>query len=770
MLIEGGDKLKLYKSLFKRSYFRNLIFSYGIMLLVLFLIYIITSTVMNNVITSERENMISYMSAISKTNIDNEILRVEQMAGQIAARDEINYYQTSSHSGDTFTYNDYKTFQYLKSMLVLDTNIEKIYLFKKGTNKIISSESVATLDDFFEAAHNDGEYTQNAWMRFLGERHNKTLTSLPGIKPEESYIAYAQSLPFSTAGDRDLLLVVLLNTNRITNLALETESLKPEQFAILNKNGEVIFSYGNLLSDEEILSYMDEDGKSVSKTKVKNKKIVAETMKSNVVSWQYVLIMSRDIYNEQIRALGATVILCAVFYLLIGGVMIYFFSKKNYAPLESLLESLKDEEHNPIERLAKGEFDVISDKINAIYQENRELQKLNEDNVNQLQTDYLKSILNNVVSHENFAKNHSPEKYGIETISDSFSVILIKIENLLELSEMSEAGLGPDLIRYAIANVADELISMQKCKGFCITLQNDSMAAVVNLYETVDRQSVQRTLKRIMTDLKQFFEKHYQAVLSFSSTGEGQPLNNLNLCYRQALQAMDYRLIRGKQQIIFYEDICNKKNDYQYDADTEYLLISNIKNGDFEKIQRLIGQLFDKNIYSETISVDAMRLFVFDLVRTLLRNLPRDYMINTETLMTDTARETHDKILGALQRYCEDMKNEADKPIGLRVAQYVEENYQIADLEVNMLGNVFGLAPSYLSKLFKDQMGERLLGYIHKVRIRHSKELLSTDMNLEEIAGRVGYFSADGFSRTFKKYEGVSPGRYRSQNRNQSQK
>lgn len=102
--------------------------------------------------------------------------------------------------------------------------------------------------------------------------------------------------------------------------------------------------------------------------------------------------------------------------------------------------------------------------------------------------------------------------------------------------------------------------------------------------------------------MKSFFEKCYYAALSFSSSNELHSLRDLNMSYGQVLEAMDYRLIRGKQQIIFYQEICDKRNDYHYDADMEYELASGIKNGDYPKTQKLINEMFEENVYSERLT------------------------------------------------------------------------------------------------------------------------------------------------------------------------
>jgi YesN/AraC family two-component response regulator len=49
------------------------------------------------------------------------------------------------------------------------------------------------------------------------------------------------------------------------------------------------------------------------------------------------------------------------------------------------------------------------------------------------------------------------------------------------------------------------------------------------------------------------------------------------------------------------------------------------------------------------------------------------------------------------------------------------------------------------------------------LRLAEAKKLLrETRRGIEAIATAVGYYNSAGFIRTFKKYEGITPGQYRS--------
>ena len=97
------------------------------------------------------------------------------------------------------------------------------------------------------------------------------------------------------------------------------------------------------------------------------------------------------------------------------------------------------------------------------------------------------------------------------------------------------------------------------------------------------------------------------------------------------------------------------------------------------------------------------------------------------------------------------------------VEDYVDKNFANANLNINMLDETFSLTPSYLSNQFKFKKGEMLKEYIKKVRLAHAKELLQTNMKIEDVAKNCGVVDGKLFIRTFKLYYNLTPGQYRKE-------
>lgn len=84
------------------------------------------------------------------------------------------------------------------------------------------------------------------------------------------------------------------------------------------------------------------------------------------------------------------------------------------------------------------------------------------------------------------------------------------------------------------------------------------------------------------------------------------------------------------------------------------------------------------------------------------------------------------------------------------------------DISLPYVSRQIGLSASYLSRLFKQEMGKTFSAYLTDVRLSNAKQLLiATDRTIMEIAGDVGFGNGDYLSACFKKKTGVSPLRFR---------
>ncbi len=86
-----------------------------------------------------------------------------------------------------------------------------------------------------------------------------------------------------------------------------------------------------------------------------------------------------------------------------------------------------------------------------------------------------------------------------------------------------------------------------------------------------------------------------------------------------------------------------------------------------------------------------------------------------------------------------------------------------ADWTVEALARAVALSPSRFAARFREMTGQSVMNYVARWRANVACRLLrDTELNLTEIAGRVGYESLPAFSRAFKAQLGEPPAAWRS--------
>lgn len=93
----------------------------------------------------------------------------------------------------------------------------------------------------------------------------------------------------------------------------------------------------------------------------------------------------------------------------------------------------------------------------------------------------------------------------------------------------------------------------------------------------------------------------------------------------------------------------------------------------------------------------------------------------------------------------------------------VREQFSNPELSVKIIAEKLQCSPDYLSHLFHMATGEKLIHYIHRIRIDGARLALeSTPLYISEIAFASGFDDAGYFARVFKKHCGESPLEYRA--------
>ncbi|MFF2089920.1 response regulator [Paenibacillus sp. NPDC058174] len=176
-----------------------------------------------------------------------------------------------------------------------------------------------------------------------------------------------------------------------------------------------------------------------------------------------------------------------------------------------------------------------------------------------------------------------------------------------------------------------------------------------------------------------------------------------------------------------------------------------------------IGALFEEGVLTIRHAFQVYNLtisFLFDLERkeTILYSYEQLVRLfkNVNEMMAEL-KSLAGQYVQQMSSHAPESKNQTFNPI----LQFVTENYR-RDLSLQELADQFFMNPSYISQLFKKEVGETFTAYVAKLRVAQACELLErSDSTVQDIADKIGYRDYFYFTRIFKKLTGQTPTQYR---------
>lgn len=159
--------------------------------------------------------------------------------------------------------------------------------------------------------------------------------------------------------------------------------------------------------------------------------------------------------------------------------------------------------------------------------------------------------------------------------------------------------------------------------------------------------------------------------------------------------------------------------------------------------------------------VNAIDDIYTEVDSSFLENLnPMQRLIQCKTVFE--MQKQMEFILGEIESYNHAKKKTTCSSKIKDINAYIESHYFDHNLSVASIASEFDLNPVYLSRFYKEHTGDGILNTINKIRLEKAKVFLKDfDLKIKDISEMVGFLNSTIFIRTFKKYEGITPGKYR---------
>ena len=103
-----------------------------------------------------------------------------------------------------------------------------------------------------------------------------------------------------------------------------------------------------------------------------------------------------------------------------------------------------------------------------------------------------------------------------------------------------------------------------------------------------------------------------------------------------------------------------------------------------------------------------------------------------------------------------------EKSLNYDILNYIDNHYH-ENISVHDIAKHFGISTSGLMHMFAEYTNHSIYNYVLYRRITKAKELMYSDLSLNDIAFNCGFNDYSNFLRAFKKHTGMSPRQYRKE-------
>lgn len=715
------------------------IITYICLFLVLLSLWATVAGISQNMIKKQNQVINQTTLNILVSSLDENFGTIEKLVAQLGINKQVMRKSHHQFTLDGFdAYSSKEIMDEIQKSKVGNPYIDDIYLYLPNSSYVISTTSVSMAKIYFDEHYASVGLMLDDWENLMKEKH---IISYNSVKKNEKYdsILLLQTVPSSAAlknsKSQYATLAVKINIEAIRRLA--------EDFAHVNS--------------VEINIYDEEKNLLVNAEGVFHKNIVQTfVVDSDRNHWTYEMNIPFKVYFRDVYYLVIFMIIALFISFLVFMLLSVYFTRKNYSPLRELLEQVK--EYRVSDSFDGSEYMYLHESFEHIVEEQRRDKKMLLEQMEKIRVNYLCRFLTGGMRRAD-VDSKVFANLQLEWILEPCLIMVIKAQKDWE----EQKSVRELAISLGIGQKAEDII-----QGYSVIL-NKMLVVIMRCDDDLEMQK--QKLINYGNQMNQGDNIYYLAISRFDQN------KSIANAYDEAIYALQYAEYVSLERVVIYDDINVEKNPTKYCYVDEWVLGDAIKKQDQKETLQLMGQVWKANTENRHLRMSDMRfllaLQLSSYFKTVCMLYPEFYQngfpvdlrkiseLDSKEKMSQMLEQVIEASFDKMTKYSVENKEERLK---LEVMQYIEENFKNSELTVEMLCRDFGKSVPYFSKLFKGISGEGLLYYINSRRIQEAKYLIKNDKkdcNVNDISALVGFTNVNSFIRIFKKYEGITPGKYR---------
>lgn len=681
-------------------------------------------------------------------SIEDALEKAFDVAVYITEDSRVQDYLIAQNRGKTtsvdYVLNEYEIRKQLKTFIETNSDIASIYIYNDTMGQLLNSGGgSAKISDFYDTEWLEecSNLYENQSIAILPERETRTeeYSYLVGDFPAVISVA----VPIIIKKDINCKALIMVNIRKDMLLDIETD--EEYSYILYDDQNNVITSFFNGTEDEqlseEIVSkypYGHSDSNMITEeTTQKYVSYYEELSQFHVTFSVYTSELQLQNSVNNMKYFVLLILICSVLLCIF---MAYRLAVKYCVPIITISQGLK--EYMP----DNGDSDRLKNIIEAASSFFERQHELEQESVTSLDTVFQPLISEN--------KTDDARYFCIVASIDGYLDFMVtkKLEEINSLKKQ--------FIHKAAEKFPESVI---RCKSFVFV--NDKLIFVYQCRADITKAEI----RNIAEDIVRIHDFGIQVSLGIG--GVYDTSKDLFQSYMEADEAVKYRLVLGKGCIAEYEKLISGRKRYK--ADIPQMSQLSLESGAEQMclpVKKYFEELKPKIIVDGNAVLEYVMPMISDLSYFLSVNnisindlMEQEEPVYLTILKMDTFDEIYDyicKIYNAV--FCLFKNRESGNEYMSRINSIIKAEYSNPQLDIGLVAESIGISYSYICKIVKEETQHSFTIVLNQYRIQMAKKLLlNTNKPIKEIAEAVGYVNEQSFTRYFKKFEDMTPGRYR---------
>ncbi len=658
-------------------------------------------------------------------------------------------------------YNQVRT--ELTNMQRLDTGIEEVRVWSVAGNWMITNEGLSRLDAWTQG-HPEVRIPELAEVTV---HRSSGSTADVGEAGCGSYLLLQKGLPLTAYSSLGMA-TVKIPACRLNEVFTAEEQKEP--LYLFDDRGELILQSGN--TNAQLNAAVGQtagklavaDGKPFV-LKAGNERYAVNYLVSEYNGWTYVSAVSLNELNRNSREIGWFTLYICLGLLMLFILLAYLGSKKLYRPIGNIVKQVMAGQPPSGSGASGDELAFIGEQVHVLFDAKKSLEERLSGQGELLRSFFMIRLFLGGLKEEEVTKRLL--EYGLNADLRSFCVVAVQTGNLQE-TRFTEKD--RDLLLFAVNNIIGELIPA--CRRLEPTVLGKTQLTVITASggENLEEEAY-RIAKRIVDTHTELLELPVAVGISLVHSGAFF----ISQAHDEAVEALQRRAAFGNQPVVRFADLGESHALHdRYPRKLQEELFQSIKLLEREQSEALaltlLGQIREAYpvLYDRQFQYVRLLVNLLALANSIARQAvpPEQQQLLIDQLFALDKEEAAavwfmDKVIGPLLDNMEEQSEVRHMAIAKEMVRMVHEEFD-SDLTLDTCADRLHYQSGYAGTIFRNCMGMTFAAYLarhrHQIALQWLKE---TDMPVKDIAARLQYNNPQNFIRSFRKLEGVSPGKYR---------